>query len=540
MPSLAVELRNITKTFPSAIANDNVSLGVMNGEIHAIIGENGAGKTTMMNILYGLCHPDSGKIFVNGRRVKMDAPKIAIKQGIGMVHQHFMLIPKFTVAENIILGREPGVGPFLNIKKAVKTVDEISDKYGFNLKPGEKIKNLPVGVAQRVEIVKVLYRGAKIIILDEPTSVLTPQEVDELFKILKTLKEKGHTIIFISHKLKEVLKIADRITVMRRGVVVGVRHVGETDEVELSKMMIGRAVKPEKKKENTGEPLLELQYYKRQREINPTDEVELSRLEAREIPRAEKEKGKTLLRLRNVSMVNEKGVEVLKNISLEVREGEILGVAGVQGNGQTELMEAVWGLRKIMSGEIYYESKKISGLTPREIADLGISYIPQDRHKHGLVLDYSVELNMIMGQHYENKFSNRWIMKYKIISDNARRLIKKYDIRPGDPKTPAFTLSGGNQQKVIVARELNRKPKLILASNPTRGVDIGAVEEIHKKLVEEKIAAKGIMLVSSELSEIMALSDRIIVMYEGEIVGETTPWQADEKTLGLMMAGVRE
>lgn len=502
MASLAIELRNITKTFPNAVANKNVNLGVIEGEIHAVIGENGAGKTTLMNILYGLLQPDKGQIYIWGHRIKTENPHTAIKHGIGMVHQHFMLIKRFTVLENIILGNEPVIGPFINIKKGRDKILHLSKKYGFNIDPDKKISDLSVGVQQKVEILKVLYRGAKILVLDEPTAVLTPLEVEELFEILRKLRSEGHTIIFITHKLKEVISLADRVTVIRKGKTVGVKEITETDQEELSSMMVGRTVMLQVHRE----------YIKR---------------------------GAILLKMRDVSYSNSKGVQLLNKISLDVFKSEIVGIAGVEGNGQSELLEVVWGIRKLTSGVMYFGSEEISHLNPRDRANLGISYIPDDRHKHGLILDYSLKENLILGQHMQNEFSTTFKLRHKNIHINSENLIDEYDIRPPFGEISVRTMSGGNQQKVIIAREINRYPQLILASNPTRGLDVGVIENIYKKLLQEKKLGKGILLVSSELSEILSLSDRILVMYKGKIIGETTPEKTDEKKLGLMMSGIK-
>ncbi|MBN2407536.1 MAG: ABC transporter ATP-binding protein [Elusimicrobia bacterium] len=501
MAFLAVELRNITKTFPGVIANNNINLGVKDGEIHAIVGENGAGKSTLMNILYGLEHQDKGNIVIRGKKVRMENPHVAISHGIGMVHQHFMLVRRFTVAENIVLGREPRRGPFTDIRKGLEKIREISDRYGFGIPAGEITGNLPVGMLQRAEIVKVLYRGAKILILDEPTAVLTPQEVKELFLILRNLKEQGHTVIFITHKLKEVMEIADRVTVMRKGAVAGVRQTGETDESELSRMMIGRTVYLE-----TG--------------------------------RKKAEKKETLLELRGVSLEDEKGVKALDNVSLELSSGEILGIAGVEGNGQNDLLEAVWGLKKTSSGKIYLMGRDITRLEPARARREGMSYIPADRQRHGLVLEYSVAFNMALGRQADRSFSHGiWKMNFTGMREKSRQMISEYNIVPGNPGAPAYSLSGGNQQKIVVAREIDRNPSVLLAAHPTRGVDIGVVEIIYKKLLEERAKGKGIILVSSELSEILALSDRILVMFSGRITGETSPDKTCEEELGMMMTG---
>ncbi|MFH1414920.1 MAG: ABC transporter ATP-binding protein [Elusimicrobiota bacterium] len=500
MSSLAVELRNITKKYPGITANDNVSLGVMRGEIHALVGENGAGKTTLMNILYGLLRPDSGKIFVKGNRISSENPHTAIKHGIGMVHQHFMLINRFSVVQNIILGKEPGPGPFISMKKSMDIISNLAERYGLEVDPVKKVGDISVGMAQRVEILKVLYRGADILVLDEPTAVLTPQESEEFFKILSLLRESGHTVIFITHKLKEVFRIADRVTVMRKAKVVGVRHISETSQTKLSQMMLGKTVSG-----NIEKPLTE--------------------------------PGRNILEVKDLCLQGEGGGHVLDMICLSVRKGEIVGIAGVQGSGQTELMESLWGLKRITSGSIHYSGKDITGLSPADRASMGISYIPDDRQRFGLVMEYPVSLNLVLGRHREPSFSGRYIMKHSNIRDMSKRIVSEYGVYPNDIRITAASLSGGNQQKLVVAREINRDPWLILASNPTRGVDIGVVQEIYRKLMEEVSRGKGILLVSSDLNEILTLSDRVAVMYGGRIAGWTTPDKTDEKELGMMMTG---
>ncbi|MFC2091738.1 ABC transporter ATP-binding protein [Elusimicrobiota bacterium] len=500
MPPLAVELRNIHKSFPGITANNNVSLGVKPGEIHAIIGENGAGKTTLMNILYGLHKPDRGQILVNGRIVSFSTPIDSIKCGIGMVHQHFLHINNFTVIENIILGMEQTAGPFINIASSRNSVKKICDEYGFDIDLDNKISDISIGMSQKVEILKVLYRKAKTVIMDEPTAVLTPQETDELFEIIKALKETGHTIIFISHKLREIIRIADRVTVMKRGSVMGVRNIEDTNQIELSEMMVGKSFNM---RVNT----------------------------QRSSP------GKTLVELKDAGYRSRDGSDILKCISFKLREGEILGVAGVEGNGQQELIEIIWGLRKISSGTIEYAEKSTVGSDTVKVRSERISNIPADRQKYGIIHDISVGFNMILGRQNIKKFSTPLWLRFKNIYKNAVDLISEYNIHPPDPLIRASALSGGNQQKLVVARELSKDPDIILASNPARGVDIGVTDTIYRRFLEHKSRQKGILLISYDMNELLDLSDRIIVLYNGRITGELDSSNADEKKIGLLMTG---
>ncbi|HEA47284.1 MAG TPA: ABC transporter ATP-binding protein, partial [bacterium] len=487
MRKVAIEMRGITKRFPRVVANDNVDFKVYKSEIHALVGENGAGKSTLMKVLYGLYQKDRGQIFIRGKEIDVSSPSVAIEQGIGMVHQHFMLIPPLTVAENVVLGQEPRKGKIFNDrKKAIKEVGQLSERYGLKVDPKAKVQDLSVGLEQRVEIIKVLYRGAEILILDEPTAVLTPQEVEELFHIMKSLKEEGKTIVFITHKLKEVMEISDRVTVMRDGKTVGVVETKKTTKEGLARMMVGREVllKVEKKPPQMGRIVLEV---------------------------------------KDLEAVNDRGLSALKGVSFKIRAGEILGIAGVEGNGQTELVEVLTGLRRAMKGRITFWNRDITNASPRKILESKIAHIPEDRHKRGLILDYSVENNLILGSHYRPPMTKGLRLNFKKISENALELIKKFDIRPANKEIPVSSLSGGNQQKAIVARELSRQPQLLIASQPTRGVDIGAIEFIHRKILEERDKGKAVLLVSAELSEVMSLSDRILVVYEGKIVGEVDP-----------------
>ena len=499
--SLAVEMRRITKRFPGVVANDQVDFQVGKGEIHALVGENGAGKSTLMNVLYGLIPHDSGEILIDGQPVTMHGPRDAIHHGIGMVHQHFMLIPVFTVGENIVLGREPTTsGDFYDYARARQEITSLTKRYGLALNPDARVGDLPVGLQQRVEIVKVLYRGANILILDEPTGVLTPQEATELFRVLRDLVKTGKTIIFISHKLKEVLEISDRITVMRRGKVVGHLQTKDTDEAEIARLMVGRDV--------------------------------LLRVDKKPA-----KPGPTALRVENLTANSDQGIAALKGISFELHQGEILGIAGVEGNGQSELVEVLAGTRHATGGRVLLADREVENLSAAAIRLAGVGHIPEDRRGAGLVLNYSVADNLILGRQRTPLFSwDGLVLRIKAIFAWATRLIKEFDIRTPAPTTPARTLSGGNQQKIIVAREMASQPKVLLASQPTRGVDIGAIEFIHRRLVAERDSGAAILLVSAELDEIQSLSDRIAVMYEGKIVSIEPP-DASEERLGLLMTG---
>jgi ABC-type uncharacterized transport system ATPase subunit len=499
----AVEMHNISKQFPLVLANDEANFSVRQGEIHALVGENGAGKSTLMNILYGLLRPDSGSVAVNGKTVHFSGPGDAISRGIGMVHQHFMLIPPLTVAENVVLGREPSRRGFVDLAGAVKIVQELSDQYGLKVDPSAKVETLSVGIEQRIEIIKVLYRGAHILILDEPTAVLTPQEVDELFEILRSLKDQGKTIIFISHKLQEVMAVSNTVTVMQRGKVVGSVATAETTRQEIANMMVGRQV--------------------------------LFRVE-----RTQAEPGEVVLKVNELEALDNKELPALRGISFSVREGEILGVAGVEGNGQTELVEVLTGLRRAQSGEVRLNDQVITNHSPRSIREHGTGHIPEDRHRRGLVLDFTVAQNMILGIHYRKPFVRHLgldVINVGPIREKARRLLKEFDIRPADQENLAGNLSGGNQQKVVVAREFDQDPKLLIAAQPTRGIDVGSIEFIHQRLLQARNSGKAVLLISADLEEVLSISDRIAVMYEGRIVGMLSPEEATEARLGLMMTG---
>jgi len=497
-----LELRGITKRFPGVLANDAVDLDLKRGEIHALLGENGAGKSTLMNILYGLYRADSGEILLNGRHISFSSAKDAIEAGIGMVHQHFMLIPVMTVAENVVLGTEPvRGGVFLDERGAEARVRELSQRFGLAVDPESRVEKITVGQQQRVEILKALYRRADILILDEPTAVLTPQEATDLFGILRALTQEGMSVIFISHKLNEVLEIADRITVLRRGKVVEtVPSAGATQD-SLARAMVGRDV------------LLRV-------EKPPTSP------------------GKALLAVEDLHAVDDRGLETLHGVSFEVRAGEIVGIAGIDGNGQTELVEALVGLRRPTSGRVMVEGEEVTGHGPRHMIDAGVGHIPEDRHKLGLVLDFSLAENLSLHDYRkppESRFG--WLRPRRILA-RARKLIGEFDIRGGVAQTRAAALSGGNQQKVVIAREIAASPRALVAAQPTRGLDVGAIEYVHRRLVEERDASKAVLLVSLELDEIRSLSDRILAIYEGEIVGQYPP-TASEEELGLAMTGGR-
>ena len=498
----AVEMRGVTKRFGEVVANRNINLAVRDQSIHAIIGENGAGKSTAMNILYGFYNPDEGEILVDGEVRAIKNPSDAIALGLGMVHQHFMLVEPLTVTENIVLGAEPTAGLAIDYRRARARVKEISEQYGLRIDPDARVGELSVGQQQRVEILKTLYRGARILILDEPTAVLTPQEVTEMFAILRSLREQGKTIIIITHKLAEVLALSDNITVMRDGQTVGNLPTNGATAEGLARMMVGREVLLRVEKD----------------EARPREAV----LSVQDLACEDAEHGR-----------------VLDGISFEVRGGETLGIAGVEGNGQTELIEILAGLRKATGGQVLLEGEHIEALDPRARKRLRIAHIPEDRHRRGLLLSFDLAANSILGVHRDPPFSGRVLLNQGVINKRAAALVKEYDVRPPDITLPARALSGGNQQKLIVAREFDIKPKLLLVSQPTRGVDIGATEFIHRKLIELRDAGAAVLLVSAELDEVMSLSDRVIVLYEGRIVGEVDPKTVSEEEIGLMMTGGR-
>lgn len=498
-----VEMRNITKRFPGIVANDRVNFELKQGEIHALLGENGAGKSTLMNILFGLYQPDEGEIFVNGEAAVIDGPNKAIKLGIGMVHQHFKLVHPFTVTENIILGSEPKQGLAVNYKQANENVRQLSKQYGLNVDPVAKIDEISVGMQQRVEILKTLYRGADILIFDEPTAVLTPQEIEELLVIMRKLVEQGKSIILITHKLKEIMAIADRVTIVRRGKVIDSLPVAGTNPNELAEKMVGREVslKLDKKSAVLGEPVLEVD---------------------------------------KLVVKGRQGLPALNETSFVLRRGEILGIAGVEGNGQSELIEALTGLRHIESGAVKVAGKDVTRLKTRDISETGLSLIPEDRHKHGLVLDFPMRENMVLETYYQAPFTKGGFLNYEAIDEHAKRLIAEFDVRTPSIHTPARALSGGNQQKAIIAREVDKNPDVLIAAQPTRGLDVGAIEFIHKRLVEQRNSGKAVLLISYELEEVMQLSDRIAVIYEGRIVGEVDPSETTDEQLGLMMTDFKQ
>ncbi len=502
--TLALEMRGITKRFPGVLANDHIDFQLEKGEIHALLGENGAGKTTLMNILYGLYQPDEGEIYLDGQRIEIRDPNDAIQHRIGMVHQHFMLVKPLTVAENIILGTETTRGrAFLNLRAAEQRIRELSDQYQLEVDPTARIQNLPVGTQQRVEIIKALYREADVLILDEPTAVLTPQETERLFLTIFSLAQRGKSIIFITHKLKEVFEVATRITVLRNGRVVGTTYPKETNERELAAMMVGRQVILKVDKEPA----------------QPKDVV---------------------LEVQDLAVEDDRHNLAVNGVSFQVRAGEVLGIAGVQGNGQTELTEAITGLRHVKGGKVFIQGQEVTNASPRQITEAGSAHIPEDRHKHGLVLSYPVCDNLVLSTYYKPPFARGLVIQEPVIAENARRLIKDFDIRTPSEYLPAGNLSGGNQQKTIVARELSRPIKLLIAAQPTRGLDVGSIEYIHQQIVKMRDAGCAVLLVSAELDEIMALSDRIAVMYRGQIMDTVPIEKATKEGLGLLMAGIKE
>ncbi|HWQ05020.1 MAG TPA: ABC transporter ATP-binding protein [Longilinea sp.] len=497
-----LKLSGITKRFPGVLANDHIDLHLDEGEILALLGENGAGKTTLMNILYGLYQPDEGEIAVRGKTIQVHSPTDAIKVGIGMVHQHFMLVPVFTVTENVMLGEEPvKPGGFLDRPKAAKRIREISEAYNLEVDPETYVEDLPVGVQQRVEIIKLLYREASILIFDEPTAVLTPQEADELFEIMRSLAKQGKSIIFITHKLREVLAIADRIMVIRRGAVVGETLPAEADQNKLAAMMVGRAVNLE-------------------------------------VEREESKPGDVVLSVQNLMMRDEINQIAVNDVSFEIRAGEILGVAGVQGNGQTELVEAITGMKHPESGSIHLLGKDISKSTPRQITESGSAHVPEDRQRDGLVLPFPIYENLVLCTYYKEPFAKGFVIDQEKVLDNAEELVKEFDIRTPNIATSAGSLSGGNQQKVIIARELSRPIQFLVASQPTRGLDVGSIEFIHNRIMDKRTAGCAVLLVSPELDEVLELSDRIAVMYRGKIAAIIPADQVTKEQVGLLMAGV--
>ncbi len=499
-----IEMRNITKEFPGIIANDDITLQLKRGEIHALLGENGAGKSTLMSVLFGLYQPEKGEIRKNGKKVTIKDPNDANDLGIGMVHQHFKLVDVFTVLDNIILGVEPNTAGFLRKKQAREKVIELSKTYGLNIDPDELVENITVGMQQRTEILKMLYRDNEILIFDEPTAVLTPQEIDELMNVMRGLAKEGKSILFITHKLNEIMAVADRCTVLRKGKYIGTVNISETTKEELSNMMVGRDVKfvVDKDEAKPGDAVLEIEGMCVKGTSNKKDSVH--------------------------------------DVSLSVREGEIVCIAGIDGNGQTEFVHALTGLSKVEKGSIRLLGEEITNKNIRYRNTHGMSHIPEDRHKHGLVLDYSLEENMVLQRYFEPRFHKNGFIRFDEVRTYANDLIEKFDVRSGQGAvTLARSMSGGNQQKAIVAREMDRQHKLLVAVQPTRGLDVGAIEYIHKQIVKSRDSGTAVLLVSLELEEVMSLSDRILVMYEGEIVGELDPKTTTVQELGLYMAGAK-
>jgi general nucleoside transport system ATP-binding protein len=494
-----LELRGITKRFPGVLANDAVDFDLRRGEVHALLGENGAGKSTLMNILYGLYHPDEGEVVLDGKPIRIDSPHAAIDSGIGMVHQHFMLIPVMTVAENIVLAAEPTNGILLDTGAAERRVRELAERFKFHIDPHARIEDITVGQQQRVEILKALYRHADILILDEPTAVLTPQEAVELFEILKNLVAEGMSVIFISHKLNEVLEIADRITVLRRGKKVDTIPREGATEASLARMMVGREV------------LLR-------------------------VDKSSSKPGDVLLEVEDLHVIDERGLEVVRGVSFQVRAGEIVAIAGVDGNGQTELIDAITGLHRSDSGTITVEGSDLSRASAHQFLEHGVGHIPEDRHRRGLVLEFSLAENLVLHDYAKKPFSVRGFLNPKNIWSYGKRLLREFDVRGGTEDTRASALSGGNQQKVVIAREVSRNPRVLIAAQPTRGLDVGAIEFVHRRLIEERDAGRAVLLVSLELEEVLSLADRILVIYEGGIAGEFDPGVSEEE-LGIAMTG---
>ena len=500
-----IEMLNITKEFPGIKANDNVTLQLKKGEIHALLGENGAGKSTLMSILFGLYQPTSGTIRKNGKEVKINNPNDANALNIGMVHQHFKLVECFSVLDNIILGIEPTKGLFLSKKGAREKVVALSDKYGLKVDPDALISDITVGMQQRTEILKMLYRDNEILIFDEPTAVLTPQEIEELMKIMKNLAKEGKSILFITHKLNEIMETADRCTILRKGKYIGTVDIKDTTKEELSRMMVGRNVNFKVDKQPA----------------KPTE---------------------TVLKIENMTVPSKMHKNnAVKNVSFNVRRGEIVCIAGIDGNGQTELVYALTGLEKMTAGKLFFDGKDITNASIRERSKDGISHIPEDRHKHGLILDYTLEQNMVLQRYWDTEFQKGGFIRQGAVRAYAKRLIEQYDVRSGQgPITVARSMSGGNQQKAIIAREIDKNPDLLVAVQPTRGLDVGAIEYIHSQLVAQRDKGKAVLLVSLELDEVMNVSDRILVMYEGEIVGQLYPDKTTVEELGLYMAGAKK
>ncbi|HEU0975765.1 TPA: ABC transporter ATP-binding protein [Streptococcus pneumoniae] len=495
-----IEMRDITKVFGGFVANDKINLHLRKGEIHALLGENGAGKSTLMHMLAGLLEPTSGEIAVNGQVVNLDSPSKAASLGIGMVHQHFMLVEAFTVAENIILGSELTKNGVLDIAGASKEIKALSERYGLAVDPSAKVADISVGAQQRVEILKTLYRGADILIFDEPTAVLTPSEIDELMAIMKNLVKEGKSIILITHKLDEIRAVSDRVTVIRRGKSIETVEIAGATNADLAEMMVGRSVS-----------------FKTEKQASKPKEVVLS--------------------IKDLVVNENRGVPAVKNLSLDVRAGEIVGIAGIDGNGQSELIQAITGLRKVESGSIELKGDSIVGLHPRQITELSVGHVPEDRHRDGLILEMMISENIALQTYYKEPHSKNGILNYSNITSYAKKLMEEFDVRAASELVPAAALSGGNQQKAIIAREIDRDPDLLIVSQPTRGLDVGAIEYIHKRLIEERDNGKAVLVVSFELDEILNVSDRIAVIHDGKIQGIVSPETTNKQELGVLMAG---
>ncbi|HET4459819.1 TPA: ABC transporter ATP-binding protein [Streptococcus pneumoniae] len=495
-----IEMRDITKVFGGFVANDKINLHLRKGEIHALLGENGAGKSTLMNMLAGLLEPTSGEIAVNGQVVNLDSPSKAASLGIGMVHQHFMLVEAFTVAENIILGSELTKNGVLDIAGASKEIKALSERYGLAVDPSAKVADISVGAQQRVEILKTLYRGADILIFDEPTAVLTPSEIDELMAIMKNLVKEGKSIILITHKLDEIRAVSDRVTVIRRGKSIETVEIAGATNADLAEMMVGRSVS-----------------FKTEKQASKPKEVVLS--------------------IKDLVVNENRSVPAVKNLSLDVRAGEIVGIAGIDGNGQSELIQAITGLRKVESGSIELKGDSIVGLHPRQITELSVGHVPEDRHRDGLILEMMISENIALQTYYKEPHSKNGILNYSNITSYAKKLMEEFDVRAASELVPAAALSGGNQQKAIIAREIDRDPDLLIVSQPTRGLDVGAIEYIHKRLIEERDNGKAVLVVSFELDEILNVSDRIAVIHDGKIQGIVSPETTNKQGLGVLMAG---
>ncbi|HET0624149.1 TPA: ABC transporter ATP-binding protein [Streptococcus pneumoniae] len=495
-----IEMRDITKVFGGFVANDKINLHLRKGEIHALLGENGAGKSTLMNMLAGLLEPTSGEIAVNGQVVNLDSPSKAASLGIGMVHQHFMLVEAFTVAENIILGSELTKNGVLDIAGASKEIKALSERYGLAVDPSAKVADISVGAQQRVEILKTLYRGADILIFDEPTAVLTPSEIDELMAIMKNLVKEGKSIILITHKLDEIRAVSDRVTVIRRGKSIETVEIAGATNADLAEMMVGRSVS-----------------FKTEKQASKPKEVVLS--------------------IKDLVVNENRGVPAVKNLSLDVRAGEIVGIAGIDGNGQSELIQAITGLRKVESGSIELKGDSIVGLHPRQITELSVGHVPEDRHRDGLILEMMISENIALQTYYKEPHSKNGILNYSNITSYAKKLMEEFDVRAASELVPAAALSGGNQQKAIIARKIDRDPDLLIVSQPTRGLDVGAIEYIHKRLIEERDNGKAVLVVSFELDEILNVSDRIAVIHDGKIQGIVSPETTNKQGLGVLMAG---